>query len=168
MNEIERLVELDKIHTLLSTYTLTIDGEDPVGWAACFSEHGRFESGNLAIVGRPKLQRYAEIHNKAVGSRHITASPVYDITGGGSSARGKSTTVVSAATKVGYKTFFAGWYEDELVRMNGQWLIDCRKAFITGVAEEPDYPILTSDPVLAPLAQPLLDAWVELGEPIAT
>ena len=166
MNEIEQFVELQKIQQLLGRYTLTIDAGDSEGWANCFTEDGQFVSGPLALVGREKLKQYVQVHHAAFGSRHITSSPVYDLSEDGKTATGTASTVVIAATRSGYKPCYAGWYEDELVRDKDGWRIARRAGFVTGVADDPTYPVLTCDPELAELVKPLLKAFQELSEPV--
>lgn len=164
MDEIQSHMEKLKIFERLSIYTLTLDGKDAEGWANCFTEDGIFGQGGKVIRGREKLRAYAEVHGRAAGSRHITASPHYEIDESGVAARGRSTTVVTFATPSGYKIAMTGWYEDELKKIDGDWLIARRLVSVEGLPNDPDYAMLAADPEMAELVQPLLDAWQRLSE----
>ncbi len=164
MNELQKTIETVAIHELLARYTLSIDGHDSMAWAACFSEDGVFVMGDLALRGRAKLQAYADVHAQ-LGTRHITSSPLYTIAEDGLVATGRASAVLVAATPKGLRTIFAGFYEDQLAKVDGAWLIKRRA---TNSATIPDHPEIAShlaDPDVAQLAQPLLDAWNRLGEP---
>ncbi|GAB5373675.1 MAG: nuclear transport factor 2 family protein [Acuticoccus sp.] len=165
MDEVQRTIETLRIHERLSLYTLTIDGGDPAGWAACFTQDGAFSQGGLVIRGRDRLRAYAGIHNRTLGSRHITASPSDRIAGDGRSATGRSTTVVTVATRTGFRIAMTGAYTDTLAKVDGEWLIAQRTVTVEGLPEDPAFPMLSSDPEIETLAQPLLNAWRRLGEP---
>jgi len=72
---------------------------------------------------------------------------------------------VTAATRSGYKTVFAGLYDDVFRKVDGEWLIQERSAVAEDLPSDPDYSIVTSDPDVAEFVQPLLDALQRLGEP---
>lgn len=158
---IEKLAILD----LLAQYTLTVDNHDSEGWASLFTENGRFENGNLMIRGREKLRQYLTIHSQ-LGTRHITSSPLYTISSDGQSATGKATTLVVVATHHGYRTIMAGQYDDKLLRINGNWLFQCRRAEAFGLPEDPEFPVISADHNTKAMVKILLDAWKSLGEPI--
>jgi SnoaL-like domain len=164
MDEIRRSIEMLKILERLSLYTLTIDGRDPQGWANCFTPDGVFGQGERAIRGRDNLRAYAVVHNATMGSRHITSSPYYRIDESGMVATGRSTTVVTVATPSGYKIAMTGHYDDELRKVGDDWLISRRWASVEGLATDAGFSMLASDPELAGLLQPLLDAWQRLSE----
>jgi hypothetical protein len=148
----------------LAAYTLTIDGKDAAGWANCFTQDGIFGQGGYAIRGRDNLRAYAEVHGSTLGSRHITTSPCYQIDENGVIATGRSTTVVTVATPSGYKIAMTGCYEDELKKINNDWLISRRWVTVEGLPQDPGYSMLAADPQMAEMVQPLLDAWRRLSE----
>jgi hypothetical protein len=111
-----------------------------VGWANCFTQDGIFGQGDYAIRGRDNLRAYAEVHGRTLGSRHITASPWYQIDENGVIASGRSTTVVTVATPSGYKIAMTGFYEDELKKINNDWLISRRWATVEGCRKIPAIP----------------------------
>lgn len=168
MDEIQIYLEKFKILERLAAYTLAIDGKDPVGWANCFTEDGIFGQGDHAIRGRDNLRAYAEVHGSTLGSRHITSSPCYQIDESGVIATGRSTTVVTVATPSGYKIAMTGFYQDELKKINNDWLISRRWATVEGLPKDPGSSMLAADPQMAEMVQPLLDAWQRLSEKAAS
>ncbi|WP_445363583.1 nuclear transport factor 2 family protein [Microbulbifer sp. ANSA003] len=165
MDEIQQLKDRLAISDLLARYTLTIDSNDARGWASLFTPNGRFEHGNIMIRGREKLERYAAVHSK-LGSRHITSSPLHFISEDGQSASGKATTVEIIATRSGYRISAVGEYRDKLVKIDNNWLIECRRGEEVKLPEAPDFPILSADPDAGKIMKILIDAWDDLGEPI--
>ena len=164
MDELRDCLEKLKILERLASYTLTLDGKDAAGWANCFTEDGIFGQGDKTIRGRDNLRAYAEVHGSTLGSRHITTSPYYQIDETGVMATGRSTTVVTVATPSGYKIAMTGAYEDELKKINNDWLISRRLATVEGLPNDPGYSMLAADPEMAELVQPLLDAWQRLSD----
>jgi len=164
MDEARIYIEKFKILERLSAYTLTIDGKDAVGWANCFTEDGIFGQGDKSIRGRDNLRAYAEVHGSTLGSRHLTTSPSYQIDNNGIRAIGRSTTVVTVATPNGYKIAMTGLYEDELKKIDNDWLISRRWATVEGLPKDPGYSMLAADPQMAEMMQPLLDVWQRLSE----
>ncbi|QFT54083.1 nuclear transport factor 2 family protein [Microbulbifer sp. THAF38] len=165
MNALQECVKRLAIQDLLARYTLCVDNHDANGWASLFTENGRFENGTLMIKGREKLHQYLIVHSQ-LGTRHITSSPLYEVSSDGMSAVGKATTVVIGATRAGYRVVMAGQYDDELVKIGSNWLFLRRSAEAFGLPEDPDFSLLNADPESANLIKCLLDAWQRLGEPI--
>ena len=66
----------------------------------------------------------------------------------------------------GYKFFAQGRYVDQLVKQRGQWLIAHRRVDLDPLASDPEKIVGLSDPDVAPLFQPLIDAWARLGEKV--
>ncbi|MFA0812273.1 nuclear transport factor 2 family protein [Microbulbifer epialgicus] len=165
MNELQLFKDRFAISDLLARYTLAVDNHDTHGWASLFTPDGRFINGNRMIKGRKKLERYAVVHSK-IGSRHITCSPLHYISEDGQSASGKASTVVIIATRSGYRVAMAAEYRNELVKVDGNWLFESRRADEFGLPEDPKFPILNADPDTRDLLNLLLDAWNDLGEPL--
>ncbi len=163
MDEVHLWIAKMKIHELLGEYTLAIDRHDPEGWANCFTPDGVFGTGNLAIRGRAKLSEYAKVHS-TINTRHITASPVYVVEAGGQRATGQATTVVTAATRAGNKILMIGHYDDQLVNVDGRWLIAQRWAPAEGPAEDPSLDGLSADEEVSTMIRRLFDAFERLGE----
>jgi hypothetical protein len=72
------------------------------------------------VRGHPTLREYAEAHTRVLRGRHMTLNHLYEING--DYAIGRATTVVSIATKSGFKIMGQGAYEDELVK--GRWRVE--------------------------------------------
>jgi len=164
MDEVRDSLEKFKVLERLAAYTLSSNGKDAVGWANCFTEDGIFGHGDKAIRGRENLRTYAEVHGSALGSRHITSSPCYQIDETGVIAIGRSTTVVTVATPSGYKIAMTGVYENELKKIDDDGLISRRWATVEGLPNDPGYSMLAADPQTAEMVRPLLDAWQGLSE----
>ncbi|GAB2895833.1 nuclear transport factor 2 family protein [Microbulbifer echini] len=166
MDELQLFRDRFAISDLLSRYTLTIDNCDARGWASLFTLDGHFQHGSRVIRGREKLERYALIHNK-LRCRHITSSPLHHLSEDGQSASGKATTVEINATRSGYRIAVIAEYRDELVKVDGNWLIRCRRGEEVKLVDDPDFPILFADPNTRDQVKLLMDAWDELGETVS-
>ncbi len=163
MNEVEIWVEKQKIHELCARYTLTIDRHDIDGWVDCFTEDGVFGFGDHALKGREKIATYGRVHAR-IGSRHLNTSLVFELDASGERARGESTTVVVFMTPEGYRVAFLGRYEDEVVKIDGEWRFARRWVVADEVPDDPTFDMLTADPALAPVVQQLLDAYATEGK----
>jgi len=159
---LQACIDRFEILDLMARYTLTIDAHDPTGWAATFTDSGAFQMGQTQIIGREKLAAYAQVHAQ-LGTRHITASPLFEISDDGLSAKGQCTTVVTVATRNGYRVIMTGLYKDTFAKQNGLWLIQRRCADAEKLPEDPGFPVLTSDPATKKYVDTLLDAWSSLS-----
>ena len=164
MDETAVWIEKLKIYELCARYTLTLDNHDIDGWARCFTEDGVFGYGDHGLRGRSRIHAYGEVH-KTLASRHINTSLLYNVDPSGTRATGQSQTVVTLATKQGYKVTFLGRYDDELLKVDGQWLFSRRWVTADTIPDDPELDVLSVDPTLVPLIQPLLEAYQRLGEP---
>ena len=163
MDDIQPWIEKLKINDLLSEYTLSVDRHDPEGWANCFTVDGLLGSGDRCIRGRDNLREYAKVHAQ-IGSRHLTASPLYAIAEDGQSATGHATTIVTASTTHGFKILFIGSYTDTLKKVTGTWLIAERWVKDEALPGRPGFFVGTADPDVAELTQPLFDTFQQIGE----
>lgn len=165
MSELETYIEKQKIQELCARYTLTLDSHDIEGWANCFTEHGAFGHADRALRGREKIVAYGQVH-KHFASRHLTTSMLYEIDASGQRATGQSTTVLCFATRQGYKIAFFGRYEDEIVKVDGSWLLAQRWVHADSLPDDPTFDVLGADSEVAPMIQKLLDAFERLGETV--
>ncbi|WHI46033.1 hypothetical protein [Microbulbifer sp. VAAF005] len=92
--------------------------------------------------------------------------PLYSISKDGQSASGKAATLQVIATRSGYRIGAVGEYRDKFVKIDNNWLIECRRGEEVKLPEDPEFPILNADPDAGKIIQKLLDAWDDLGEPI--
>lgn len=123
---------------------------------------GAFSSGNKALVEWDKIETYASGH-AAIGSRHVTSSPFYEIEPSGPVAHGVANTSFKFETRIGFKLAFTGYNSDVLKLHDGRWMIAFRWATQDGPGDDPSCPILTSDPETKDLAQIPVDGMKRLG-----
>ncbi len=157
-------IEKLAIQDLVARYAHAIDGLDPEAWAQCFTPDGVFQLGSQELRGRAKLRAYGEVHVREIRCRHMTGNLLYKING--NEATGEVSVLGTLATPGGYKFFAQGRYIDRLVKHDGQWLIKHRRVDLDPLASDPTKIVGLSDPDVAPLFQPLIDAWARLGEKV--
>ena len=135
----ERQQDRAEIEALMWGYTRALDGFDPDGYAAVYTSEGQFGTGSNATKGRDALkkmvadlkQRRAE--NEAKGQKQ---APMYHMTMNEhlefldrDHARLNAywlTVFGSAGENMPLRVAAAGRSVDELVRVNGKWLIKTR------------------------------------------
>jgi hypothetical protein len=119
-----------EILNLLGVYNYAIDFGDAAGWAACFTEHGTFESPGTLAKGRAELVAFAEGFSKQIpGARHWVNNIVVD--GGGDSATTKAYLILyTVGGEGGPKTVATGLYNDTLTKDNGAWKFTSRKVTV--------------------------------------
>jgi len=144
------------IQELCARYCHTIDSQDAAGWARCFTADGAFEVDGSAVRGHAALREYAEVHARVMRTRHMTLNHLYLVAG--DRATGTSTTVVTLATEGGYKIFGTGAYEDTLVKLNGEWLIELRRLKTDRLVGDPAKAVNLADPDVAVLVRHLVEA----------
>ena len=152
------------IQELCSRYCHTIDSRNAEGWADCFTPDGAFEFDGSAIRGRAALREYAEVHGRVMRCRHMTLNHLYEVRG--AEATGRATTVVTLATRSGYKIFGTGAYDDRLVKQDGQWRIAHRRCDTDRLVSDPEFQVNLADPDVAELVQHLVNAARRLAQPV--
>jgi 3-phenylpropionate/cinnamic acid dioxygenase small subunit len=158
------VIERFAIQDLLARYAHAIDDLNPEEWARCFTPDGVFQLGSQALRGHAALRAYGEVHVREIRCRHMTGNFLYKIDG--NKATGQASVLATLATPGGYKFFAQGRYVDQLVKQRGQWLIAHRRVDLDPLASDPEKIVGLSDPDVAPLFQPLIDAWARLGEKV--
>ena len=153
-------IEKLAIQELCSRYCQTIDAQDSEGWARCFVPEGAFEFDGHVVRGHEALREYADAHTRVLRGRHMTLNHLYDVHG--DRATGRATTVVSIATPGGYKIMGQGVYEDDLVKVNGEWKIRHRRVNNDHLVSDPAKPVGLADRDVAPLLQALVDTAEDL------
>jgi hypothetical protein len=157
-------VEKLAIQELCARYCQTIDSQDSAGWAGCFTADGAFEMDGWVIRGRAALTEYADVHTRLMRCRHMTLNCLYDVHG--DRATGRSTTVVTLATKGGYKILGQGYYEDRLAKEGGRWLIAHRNVRNDHLVDDPAMAVNLADPDVADLVRHLIKAAQRLGQKV--
>src|SRR5262249_45844612 len=149
------------IQELCSRYCQTIDAEDSDGWAQCFIPDGAFEFDGNEVRGHAALRAYADTHRRVLRARHMTLNHLYEVHG--NRATGRATTVVSIATPGGYKIMGQGAYEDDLLKIEGEWKIRLRRVKNDYLVSDPAKPVNLADPDVAEQVQKLIDSARELA-----
>jgi hypothetical protein len=105
---------------------------------------GAFEFDGRVVRGYQALREYADVHTGVMRGRHLTLNLLYEVHG--DQATGRATTVVSIATPSGYKIMGQGAYEDDLVKVGGEWKIRHRRVKNDRLVSEPAKPINLAGP----------------------
>jgi hypothetical protein len=159
-------IEQLAIQKLCSRYCHTIDAQDADGWAQCFVPDGAFEFDGHVVRGHPALREYADAHTRVLRGRHMTLNHLYEISG--DHATGRATTVVSIATKSGFKIMGQGAYEDDLVKVGGDRRIRHRRVVNDYLVSDPTVTVSLADPDVAALVQNLIDTANKLADRAST
>jgi hypothetical protein len=94
----------------------------------------------------------------------MTVNCLYEVRG--TTATGRSTTVVTLATAGGYKILGQGAYDDRLVKEAGRWRIVHRTIQTDRLVSEPEKAINLADPDVAALVKHLVEAARRLGKKV--
>jgi 3-phenylpropionate/cinnamic acid dioxygenase small subunit len=128
------LEDHEQIRDLYARYAYTIDYGPPEEWISCFTEDGVFESPRFGRhSGSDGLRRFVTMSKEANGSakvRHMLTNVAFQING-------------DTATGACYLTYYhckngkatleaLGRYEDELRKVNGDWLFRSRRVHVDG------------------------------------
>jgi len=154
-------IEKLAIQELCSRYCQTIDAQDSDGWARCFLPDGVFEFDGYVVRGYVALREYAEAHTRVLRGRHMTLNHLYRVDG--DRAAGRATTVVSIATPSGYKIMGQGAYDDDLVKVDGEWKIRHRRVVNDHLVSDPAEPVNLADPDVAGMVRQLIETAGDLA-----
>ena len=130
------LEDREQIRELYARYAYTIDHGPYDEWVGCFTEDGVFDSPRLGRhAGRQGLLRFTAIYNESNGGaqvRHMMTNVTFKVSG--DTATG-GCYLTYYHCKGGKATLDAiGRYEDELRKIDGNWLFARRRVFIDGHA----------------------------------
>ncbi len=137
-----------KIEDLQARYLFAFDWNDAEGYANTFAEDGVLNFGWGELKGRKAIQdfiasgeqdRTQQRASTPAGERprvgrHIISNIVVKIDGDKATGRAYWTHMTTGPTGYGTVDFF-GHYEDELVKVNGEWLFASRHVYNEAVAE---------------------------------
>ncbi len=128
-----------QIEELLWRYARTLDTADADGYAAVFTEDGYFDAGAIRLEGREALHKFvadlkASRAQRAAngeppgGTLHMTANHHIEFTGPDSATIHSYwvTMFPPAGAENPARVGAVGRAEDQLVRVDGQWLIKAR------------------------------------------
>lgn len=152
------------IEDLQARYLFAFDWHDAQGYASTFAEDGVLDYGAGEIKGRKAIAAFieqgAERAAKARAStpagerprvgRHIITNIVLKIQG--DKAHGLAYWTHMTSDKTGYGTVdFFGHYEDELVKVKGEWLFARRRIYNEAI---PEWAAQEQNPVTHPSPPP--------------
>lgn len=128
-----------QIEELMWRYARTLDSGDADGYAAVYAEDGYFDAGAMRIEGREALHKFVADLNDSraqraasgepvAGTLHMTANHHIEFTGADSATVHSYwvTMFPAAGPENPVRVGAAGRAEDQLVRVDGQWLIKSR------------------------------------------
>lgn len=124
----------EQIRELYARYAFTIDHGPHDDWVRCFTDDGVFESPRLGRhAGHDGLRKFTQMYKNSAGDaqvRHMMTNVIFTIDG--DTAMG-GCYLEYFHCKNGKATLEAiGRYQDELRKINGQWLFQYRRVYIDG------------------------------------
>ena len=152
------------IEDLQARYLFAFDWQDAQGYAGTFTEDGVLDYGGGEIKGRKAIAEFIESGRQRseetrastpagerprVG-RHIISNIVVKIDGDRARGLAYWTHMTSGPTGYGTVDFF-GHYEDEMVKVNGEWLFARRRIYNEAI---PEWAAQTLNPVTNPSPPP--------------
>src|SRR5690606_15552829 len=127
------------IQNLMWRYVRALDTMDIETYLSLFTEDGRLVSGDNAIIGREAIGRLMQIiadgnaEREAAGeplptTYHLTSNVMIEFSGADQARFYAYWTAVNAATEPGGQASIdsVGWERNDLVRVDGEWLIKVR------------------------------------------
>jgi hypothetical protein len=150
------------IEDLQSRYLFAFDFGDPEGYAGTFTPDGILDFGQGEVKGRAAIAKFIEDGRKrqlearanvkagerpSVG-RHIINNMVIKITGDKAHGVAYWTHMTSGSNGRGTVDFF-GHYEDDMVKVNGEWLFSRRRIYNEAIPEwasQYENPVKTPSP----------------------
>lgn len=150
------------IEDLQSRYLFAFDFGDPEGYAGTFTPDGILDFGQGEVKGRAAIAKFIEDGRKrqlearanvkpgerpSVG-RHIINNRVIKITGDKAHGVAYWTHMTSGSNGRGTVDFF-GHYEDDMVKVNGEWLFSRRRIYNEAIPEwasQYENPVKTPSP----------------------
>lgn len=149
------------IEDLQARYLFAFDWNDADGYAGTFAEDGILDFGWGEIRGRQAIRDFidppgesrpaptGERPREGIG-RHIISNIVVKIDGDKATGRAYWTHMTTGPTGYGTVDFF-GHYEDEMVKVNGEWLFSKRYVFNEAI---PEWASGRNNPVVTPSPPP--------------
>ena len=124
----------EQIRELYSRYAFTIDHGPYEDWVKCFTTDGVFESPRLGRhEGQDALRKFTVMYKNSTGDahvRHMMTNVTFRVEG--DRAMG-GCYLTYYHVKSGKATLEAlGRYQDELRKVNGEWLFQYRRVYIDG------------------------------------
>ena len=124
------LEEKDAIHEVLAEYCFRLDDGRFAEMAALFTENGTWDTAFGRATGRAVIAELARSLRERAGDQRPRAAHLVtniSITLDGASAKVRSNWTVVQNSPEGPKIGSGGAYQDELLKVGGQWLFRYRK-----------------------------------------
>jgi len=152
------------IEDLQARYLFAFDWGDADGYANTFAEDGVLNFGWGEFKGREAIKGFMKMDdNRGENSgqttpegerprvgRHIISNIVVKIDGDRATGRAYWTHMTTGPTGYGTVDFF-GHYEDDMVKVNGEWLFSRRHIYNEAI---PEWAAGRNNPVVSPSAPP--------------
>ena len=125
-DRLTRLEYREEIEELRAEYCYRTDSRDWDGYAALFTEDAHLDFGPVGTFdGREEIREFAE---HVVGANHpflshMLHNPILDVDAGGGTATGRWYFEVPCTFEDGSAGWIQGTYDDEYVRVDGEWRI---------------------------------------------
>jgi 3-phenylpropionate/cinnamic acid dioxygenase small subunit len=124
----------EQIRQLYARYAFTIDLGPYEDWVACFTSDGVFDSPRLGRhEGHDALRKFTVIYKNSAGDakvRHMMTNVIYRIEGDRAKGGCYLTYYHCKSGKASLEAI--GRYEDELRKVNDEWLFQYRRVHIDG------------------------------------
>lgn len=146
--DLEVLRDRLDVNDLNARYAFAIDNGDGNTFADCFSPDGVLCYRGDEISGRDKFMQHAKTH-QALPTHHYLSRSLYDFSQDRKTCFGKTGVLVTLATHQGYRIFFSGHFEDELVNISGRWYLKRREAVDLALPGSPDLRVGAADPLVS-------------------
>lgn len=130
------------IENLLGRYMYAMDFHDHETFASLFAEDARFDPNRTVQVGREVIMKSFQQRSKRVqqldgdvegeqpvAHRHMLTNIVIKVSGNTAVGRSAFVHFANANAKRSAELLTYGNYEDEFVKVDGEWLISYRKIY---------------------------------------
>ena len=125
--KIQEYIDKLEIQETIARYSICADTGDADGFASVFTEDGLWEwkAAGLHFCGRSQLRRVGEaVFTHAKGAQHAISNPVIRVNGNHAKSICQLTVSLSKPEQI--YSLMLGYYEDELVKADDNWLISRR------------------------------------------
>jgi 3-phenylpropionate/cinnamic acid dioxygenase small subunit len=135
---VQKLLDRAEIEDVVARYVTALDTLDADAYAGVFTDDAVYDVTGTVYKGRAAIRKIvtdlqaARAKNEAEGRQsprlyHVMANPSLEILDATHARHRCYAQTVRAAAEGGFVVGFMGRYEDELVKVDGHWLIQSRK-----------------------------------------
>ena len=147
---VQKLLDKAEIEALVTRYVTALDTLDADAYENVFTADGVYDVAGTVHKGRPAIRKIVtdlqaiRARNDAAGTPsprlyHVMSNPSIEILDATHARHQSYAQTVRAADNGQFIDGFMGRYEDELVKVDGHWLIQSRKlvSFVAPAASNP-------------------------------